>query len=296
MSNLPSELVHTLTGHEGPVLNVRFNPKGTYCISCGKDRTLRLWNPVKGLFIKEYRGHGYEVRDVSVCSDNSKMASVGGDRQVFLWDVASAGIIRKFKGHDSRINSVSHGACDEVLVTGGYDTAVKVWDCRSWSQEPIQTMRQCKDDVTSVIAVGPAILAGSVDGTIRRFDIRMGRVYTDTLHHPVASLAVSHDSLCVLAACLDSHLRLLDIEAGELLSSYSGHKHESVRMGCAFTADDQHVVGCSEDGRVLFWELVEAQLVTSFQAHSSVVCGLAAHPTEQMLLTAAVDGTVKVWQ
>jgi WD40 repeat protein len=47
-----------------------------------QDRTLRLWNPVKGLFIKEYRGHGYEVRDVSVCADNSKMASVGGDRQV----------------------------------------------------------------------------------------------------------------------------------------------------------------------------------------------------------------------
>jgi WD40 repeat protein len=36
MSNLPSELLHTLTGHEGPVLNVRFNPKGNYCISCGK--------------------------------------------------------------------------------------------------------------------------------------------------------------------------------------------------------------------------------------------------------------------
>jgi hypothetical protein len=47
-----------------------------------QDRTLRLWNPLKGLFIKEYRGHGYEVRDVSVCIDNSKMASVGGDRQV----------------------------------------------------------------------------------------------------------------------------------------------------------------------------------------------------------------------
>jgi WD40 repeat protein len=49
-----------------------------------QDRTLRLWNAVKGLFIKEYRGHGYEVRDVSVCNDNSKMASVGGDRQVRL--------------------------------------------------------------------------------------------------------------------------------------------------------------------------------------------------------------------
>lgn len=39
---------------------------------------------------------------------------------------------------------VAHAASDEVLVTGGYDTAVKVWDCRSWSQEPIQTIRQCK--------------------------------------------------------------------------------------------------------------------------------------------------------
>jgi mitogen-activated protein kinase organizer 1 len=105
-----------------------------------------------------------------------------------------------------------------------------------------------QDDVTSVAAVGAAILAASVDGCVRRFDIRMGRVYTDDLHHSVASLAISHDGLCVLTACLDSHLRLLDVQAGELLASYSGHTHEAVRMGCAFTADDQHVIGCSEDG------------------------------------------------
>lgn len=62
------------------------------CCCQPQDRTIRLWNPLKGLFIKEYRGHGYEVRDVSVSGDNSKMASVGGDRQVrtcgtaqFLW-------------------------------------------------------------------------------------------------------------------------------------------------------------------------------------------------------------------
>jgi WD40 repeat protein len=77
-----------------------------------------------------------------------------------------------------------------------------------------------QDDVTSVLSVGPAILAGSVDGTLRRFDVRMGRIYTDELHHPVSELALTHDGLCVLAACLDSCLRLLDVEAGELLASY----------------------------------------------------------------------------
>lgn len=33
---LPHELAATLSGHEGAVLNVRFNRKGSYCLSCGK--------------------------------------------------------------------------------------------------------------------------------------------------------------------------------------------------------------------------------------------------------------------
>jgi mitogen-activated protein kinase organizer 1 len=49
-------------------------------------------------------------------------------------------------------------------------------------------------------------------------------------------------------------------------------------------------------GRVCYWELVDAELVHSFQAHASVVCGVAAHPSESCLLTCSVDGTVKVWR
>lgn len=73
----PASLCHRPTTHGAPA-----GAGDAHCCCTLQDRTLRLWNPLKGLFIKEYRGHGYEVRDVSVCIDNSKMASVGGDRQV----------------------------------------------------------------------------------------------------------------------------------------------------------------------------------------------------------------------
>lgn len=33
---------------------------------------MRLWNPHRGVPIKTYTGHGYDVRDVAVVSDNSK--------------------------------------------------------------------------------------------------------------------------------------------------------------------------------------------------------------------------------
>lgn len=51
----------------------------------------------------------------------------------------------------------------------------------------------------------------------------------------------------------------------------------------------------AEDGRVLYWEMVDAQLVSSFQAHSDTVCSMAMHPKGECLLTSSVDGTVKVW-
>jgi mitogen-activated protein kinase organizer 1 len=60
-----------------------------------------------------------------------------------------------------------------------------------------------QDDVMSVAVHGWEILGGSVDGTVRRFDVRLGRVYTDELHHPVTCVQVSHDGLCLLAASLD---------------------------------------------------------------------------------------------
>ena len=33
---LPKQELHCLKGHDGPVLAVRFNRTGTYCLSCGK--------------------------------------------------------------------------------------------------------------------------------------------------------------------------------------------------------------------------------------------------------------------
>jgi WD40 repeat protein len=48
-------------------------------------------------------------------------------------------------------------------------------------------------------------------------------------------------------------------------------------------------------GRVLFWELVEAMQVESLQAHTGVVCGLAMHPKDPIMVTCSVDGVAKVW-
>lgn len=38
---------------------------GNYCLTCGSDKSLKLWNPHKGTVLKTYSGHGYEVLDAA---------------------------------------------------------------------------------------------------------------------------------------------------------------------------------------------------------------------------------------
>ncbi|GLC44480.1 hypothetical protein PLESTB_000068800 [Pleodorina starrii] len=292
--SLPTKEQRVLKGHEGAVLAVRFNPHGSYCVSCGKDRTIRLWNPHSGVLVKTYGGHGYEVRDAAIVRDNSKFASCGGDKQIFLWDVASGNFIRKLRGHDSTVNAVCFGAEDSVLVSAGYDQCVKVWDMKSRSIDPIQVIKGFQDSVTCVAASGSSIFAGSVDGTVRRFDVRAGRAIADQLHHPVTGLALTRDGLCALSACTDSTLRLLDVASGQQLAAYRGHVHAAVKMDCCLTPSDAYVVGSSETGDVLYWDLVEAEVVEHFKAHSGVVTSMSMHPDGELLLTSSVDGCIKV--
>ncbi|KAK9162680.1 hypothetical protein Syun_003582 [Stephania yunnanensis] len=277
---LPKKEANVLKGHEGAVLAARFNRDGNYCLSCGKDRTIRLWNPHRGIHIKTYKSHGREVRDVHVTPDNSKLCSCGGDRQVFYWDVSTGHVIRKFRGHDSEVNAVKFNHHAAVVVSAGYDRSI------------IDTFQ---DSVMSLCLTQSEILAGSVDGSVRTFDIRLGREISDNLGQPVNCVSLSNDGNCVLAGCLDSTLRLLDRTTGELLQEYKGHTCKSYKTDCCLTNSDAHVVSGSEDGSVFFWDLVDASVISSFRAHSSVVTSVSYHPIDCCMITSSVDGTIRVW-
>ncbi|XP_039063947.1 WD repeat domain-containing protein 83-like isoform X2 [Hibiscus syriacus] len=222
-SELPRKETNVLKGHDGAVLAARFNYDGNYCLSCGKDRTIRLWNPHRGIHIITYKSHCREVRDVHVTPDNSKLCSCGGDRQIFYWDVSTCRVICKFRGHDGEVNAVKFNENASVVVSAGYDRSLRAWYCRSHSTGPIQIIDSFLDTVMSVCLTKTEITGGSVDGTVRTFDIRIGREISDDLRQPVNCISKSNDGNCILASCLDSCIRILDRSTGELLQEYKGH-------------------------------------------------------------------------
>ncbi|XP_029441006.1 WD repeat domain-containing protein 83-like [Rhinatrema bivittatum] len=112
---------------------------------------------------------------------------------------------------------------------------------------------------------------------------------------PVTSVDFSKDGQCMLASSLDTTLRLLDRDTGELLGEYSGHQNRDCKLECCLTEKDTHVVSGSEDGRIYFWDLVEGSLVLSLPAGKGVVQSLSYHPSEPCLLT-ALEGNLQLWR
>lgn len=43
---------------------------GDYCLTCGSDKSIKLWNPYRGVLLKTYSGHGYEVLDAQSSCDS----------------------------------------------------------------------------------------------------------------------------------------------------------------------------------------------------------------------------------
>ena len=166
-----------------------------------------------------------------MASDNARFASAGGDRTVFLWDVAAAQTLRRFahatEGHVGRVNCVALGGADDSLVvSGGFDTTVRVWDARAGGggggggARPVQVLDDAADAISSVVVRGAEIVAGSVDGRVRCYDVRVGKVTADVVGASVTSLCPTRDGRAMLVGSLDSRVRLMDRESGSCLRTY----------------------------------------------------------------------------
>ncbi|GAA93736.1 uncharacterized protein L969DRAFT_44327 [Mixia osmundae IAM 14324] len=288
-------LLRSLEGHKGPVNTVVYNSNGSYCLSGGQDRSVKLWNPTKASLIKSYEAHGYEVLGISVSHDSTRFASCGGDRSVFLWDVATGATIKRLGGHTGRVNAVAFNADATVLASGSFDATVRLWDIKAQSPHPIQILPDAKDSITSIAINGSDLVTGSVDGTVRWYDLRMGVLRSDLLDAPVTSVAISRDRQTILASSLDSAVRLMDASSGDCLQTYKGHKNDSYRVQSCFGYAERTVMSGDESGQIFVWDLAEGRAVQVVEAHTRSVLWLSQHPSADEQLSCGRDGAIHVW-
>lgn len=141
-------------------------------------------------------------------------------------------------------------------------------------------LSEARDAVSAVaIANETEIVAGSVDGRVRAYDVRNGQCTTDRLPVPVGGLRLTRDGKAMAVSTLDSCVRMLDRGEGKLLQSFpkeerdggsgsglGSYQNQDVRLKAAFGLREEVLLSGSEaDGRVRSWDVLTGREVASVE-------------------------------
>ena len=216
-------------------------------------------------------------------------------------------------GHDGRIHAVDIKSKDSLYLTGSYDGTVKVWDARNPSRHmPLQVYSEAKDSVSAVQFHGPhSFYTASLDGQVRLYDVRQGRVTCCDVGSPIVSMACAPTEAaaaanddCLLVSCLDGCMRLLNTSLEELLNTFQGaHTTEHYAVACAMTSS-YVVTGTEEVGpttsAAILYDIVSSKVVQTLPNNDDNVqdskpkptCAIAAHDT---CIVTANGNDPRVW-
>ncbi|PWN36002.1 WD40 repeat-like protein [Meira miltonrushii] len=321
---LPTRLQSTIEAHKGPVHIAQFNTSGKYFLTGGTDRQIHLFNATSTTEdikpIKTYSAHSGTILGISIAKDNASFVSGGQDRNVLVWDVATGSIIRRFSAHTGSIHSVNHcgassqqtqPAPEDVVLTAGEDGFVRFFDLRArGAWKPIMECKNAKDTILTTAAYQSCIWTGSVDGVVRKYDIRAGKLQEDTIDRPITSITPTKNGSSLLVSVLASSTQsqtashiITDVGDGSHLQTVQGGPNIQYRCKSSFWANDSTIIAGDETGKIAAWDVLEgseyfkdAQLPSWEKAHSKAV--LWTECTAQdggRMITTSADGTVKIW-
>lgn len=259
---------------------------GSYLITGGSDKKLKLWNPLTGLLLKTYGGHADEVTDAAGSCDSCHIVSASLDKSIIYWDVTTAQPLRRLRLHAGGVTCVRFNEDSGLAFSGSRDNLVMCWDIRTRKLEPIQVFNDAKDCITGIIVTDHKIITASLDGSIRRYDLRAAEMVCDSVGPPIVHMVQTKDGQCIVAAFADSTIRLIDNDSGEMLSQYRGHRTDDFQIECGILSNDSQIVSGSAEGCAVMWDLVEEKEIGRLPVGSGVVHSLTTHPTKNEIVFA----------
>lgn len=91
---------------------------GSYAITSGSDKKVKLWNPESGLLLKTYGGHANEVMEAIGSCDSCHLLSASLDRSIIYWDVTTAQTVRRLRAHAGGVKCIAFSEDSNIAVSG----------------------------------------------------------------------------------------------------------------------------------------------------------------------------------
>jgi hypothetical protein len=262
--------IAAMAGHGGTITGLDFNAAGALLISSSRDGTARLWDAYLQSELLILTGHTDRVQDAAFSPLGDRVASASLDGTIRLWDAATG----------TPLHTLTHGAPAERVAFspdgsrvasggenpeagGGLSGLTRVWDART----------------------------GVEIGAIQTFGVVTGVGFLSSSTLVIATAAQD----CSLGG---GEVALYDIgaPAAAQLTLAEGSTFDRLAVDAAtglIAASSQQEV-CAGNAIARVWTSGGA-LRATLDHGANAVTGLAFNPGGTLLASAAIDGSLRLW-
>jgi len=261
--------IRTLTGHSEGVVSLNFD--SNVLASGSVDSTIKVWNlRTGGAFT--LRGHSDWVNAVQLWDSNGPTRPSSTD--VSLLDVS--GVLSPNSSSGSEIDA------GKMLFSASDDGTIKMWDLTSrmcvrtitGHVAQVQSMKllfasDCSDELSeaslqratsssppsaiSGSSKKPLLISGSLDNTIKLWDIETGKSVQTFFGHIEGVWAVASDKLRLVSGSHDRTIKVWSREDGRCTATLVGHQGA---VSCLALGEDKIISG-SDDANIKVWSFSE---------------------------------------
>ncbi|KAK1829988.1 WD40-repeat-containing domain protein [Podospora conica] len=244
---------HVLSGHKGSVSCVRWGGQGEGVIYTGShDKSVRVWDAVKGTLIHNMTTHGHWVNHIALSSDHAIQTGYFDHTK----DIPTTEEGKRQKAKE-RFEAAAkiQGKVAERCISASDDFTMYLWDPTNHGTKPVSRLLGHQNKVNHVqfSPDGTTIASAGWDNHTKLWNARDGKFMKSLRGHvaPVYQCAWSADSRLLVTGSKDCTLKVWNVRTGNMAMDLPGHEDEVYAVSWA--ADGKMVASGGKDKAVRTW-------------------------------------------
>ena len=296
------DLLSTIQVSQTVGLNgVAVSADGSKIATAGDDGMVKIFEVTSGKQLFSLGEQLSSVRAVAFSLDGEYLAAaVVTERKeslVLVWEAANGKQVLSLKGHTQPINDIAFSPDSKRLASVSNDNTLRIWNIRYGTLE--NTEKAGKNNLLAVAysADGKRLVTTeNWEGGVALWDAVNVRLLRSFQGHAdwVLDVAFAPKGNEFATSSRDGSVYLWDGETGNRLQVLRDPELDAV-SGLAYSPDGRYVVASTQSQRLLFWQRADTKLVNFYEGHQMPLTGVAFTPSGRNLVSASLDGSVRVW-